>query len=335
MMRMKQILKPRKLKYGAHIRVIAPARSMALISGERRTLAIGKLAELGLEVSFGKNIEIRDEFLSSPVSARLDDLHDAFADTTVDGILTVIGGYNSNQLLDGIDYDLIARNPKILCGYSDISTLSNAIFARTGLIGYLGPHFSTFSMLKGFDYTLSSFRHCLMEDPTWIEVKSSDTWSDDEWYLDQNNRQFETNDGGYWLLNQGSGAATGCIIGGHLRCLHALQGTPYMPDMSQALLFLEEDEEIGVQVFDRMLQSLLQQPAARNIQGIVIGRFQKKSEMTREKLEKVISTKTALNGKVVIANADFGHTSPIFTFPVGGQGKIEVKNSKIKLFIET
>jgi muramoyltetrapeptide carboxypeptidase len=68
----------------------------------------------------------RDDFGSSPVAARLADLHDAFADPDVDGILTVVGGFNCNQLLTGIDYNLVAAHPKVLCGFSDITALSNA-----------------------------------------------------------------------------------------------------------------------------------------------------------------------------------------------------------------
>lgn len=75
-----------------------------------------------------------DNFSSSSISSRIDDLHDAFLDKNIHGIFTVIGGYNSDQLLEKIDYDIIKNNPKILCGFSDITALSNAIFAKTGLV---------------------------------------------------------------------------------------------------------------------------------------------------------------------------------------------------------
>ena len=77
-------------------------------------------------MSFGEHVEACDDFSSSSVEYRLADLHDAFADPDVDGILTVIGGFNSNQLLTGIDYELVAENPKPLCGFSDITALGNA-----------------------------------------------------------------------------------------------------------------------------------------------------------------------------------------------------------------
>ena len=130
---------PAKLKKGAHVRVIAPARSLGIVSGECRRIACERLAEMGLSVSFGRHAEETDEFCSSSAAARLEDLHEAFADRTVDGILTVIGGFNSVEILAGIDYRLIAENPKILCGFSDITALANAIYAKTGLVTYSGP----------------------------------------------------------------------------------------------------------------------------------------------------------------------------------------------------
>jgi muramoyltetrapeptide carboxypeptidase LdcA involved in peptidoglycan recycling len=81
--------------------------------------------------------------MSSSIASRVEDIHAAFSDSNVRGILTVIGGFNSNQLLDSLDYELIKNNPKILCGYSDITALATAITAKTGLITYSGLHFST------------------------------------------------------------------------------------------------------------------------------------------------------------------------------------------------
>ncbi len=145
---------PAKLKAGAHVRVIAPSRSLKIISDDCRKIAQERLAEMGLSVSFGRHADEIDEFASSAVEARVEDLHEAFADPAVDAVLTAIGGFNVTELLSRIDYRLIADNPKILCGFSDITALANAIYARTGLVTYSGPHFSSFGMRKGLDYTI-------------------------------------------------------------------------------------------------------------------------------------------------------------------------------------
>jgi muramoyltetrapeptide carboxypeptidase LdcA involved in peptidoglycan recycling len=105
-----------------------------------------------------------------PCRGAVSDLHDAFADRGVKGILTTIGGYNSNGLLGYLDYDLIRANPKIFCGFSDITALATAIYARTGLVTYSGPQFTTFGMKRGIGYTLEYFERCLMsEEPFEVQ----------------------------------------------------------------------------------------------------------------------------------------------------------------------
>ena len=322
-------LVPPKLHQGSSVRVIAPSRSLAIIPAEARAEADSKLAALGLRVSFGEHVEESDDFISSPVAARLDDLHTAFADPEVDGILTVIGGHNANQLLAGIDYALVAAHPTVLCGFSDITALSNAIYARTGLVGYSGPHYSSFGMKHHFGHTEAGFVACLMrDDPFRLEV--SPTWSDDEWYLDQEDRHLEAGTG-WWVLQEGEAAGT--IVGGNLCTLSLLHGTPYMPPLDGTVVFAEDDDQSRPWDVDRNLVSLLQQPAFGGVRGLVIGRFQRATGMTRELLTQIVATKPELAGLPVIANVDFGHTSPMATFPIGGTVEVRADRSEPSMTI--
>ena len=309
---------PNKLKKGDEIRIISPARSMSIISKENINIAKKRLEELGFKVTFSKNVEEKDEFDSSSIKSRVDDLHEAFQDKNVKAILTTIGGFNSNQLLKYLDYSLIKSNPKILCGFSDITALQNAIYAKTGLITYSGLHFSSFSMLKSFDYNLEYFKKCLIEEEP-INIEPSKEWSDDEWYLDQEKREFMKNEG-HLVINEGE--AKGTILGANLCTFNLLQGTEFMPSLKDSILFLEDDYESEIHHFDRDLQSLIHLPDFKDVRGIVIGRFQKKSKVTDELLIKMIKTKKEFDNIPVIANVDFGHTSPLITFPVGGKAKL-------------
>lgn len=329
MVEIKNTIKPIKIKKGAHIRVIAPARSLKLLSDDNKKEAVERLKKFGFKLSFGKHVDEIDEFNSSSVESRVEDLHDAFADKKVDAILTVIGGYNSNQLLNRIDYKLISQNPKILCGFSDITALANAITAKTGMITYVGPHFSSWAMKYGFEHSLENFIKCCMEESAFDLVPSKE-WSDDPWYLDQEKRDFISNEG-CWVLN--AGYAVGRIVGGHVRCLNALQGTEYWPSLDDAILVLEEDSEINPPLFDRQLQSLIYQLDFSGVKGILIGRFQKEAKMTKELLWKIISTKKELRNIPIIANIDFGHTTPIFTMPIGGSLEIaaNIESAKIRV----
>ncbi|MFV1990030.1 MAG: LD-carboxypeptidase, partial [Acidimicrobiales bacterium] len=178
---------PRRLKSGDNVRVIAPSCSFSMISSEVRAVAMRRFDELGLVVSFGEHVEESDEFTSSSIESRVADLHAAFADKSVDAILTVIGGYHANQLLPQIDWSVIRANPKIFCGYSDITILNAAILAHTGLVTYSGPHYSSFGMSEHFEQTLDWFVAAVFDDAP-IEVKAASTWSDDLWFLDQGQR---------------------------------------------------------------------------------------------------------------------------------------------------
>lgn len=325
---------PNKLKLGDEVRIIAPSRSMKILGEDCKEIANKRLEELGLKITFGKNVMKTDEdYLCASIEDRVQDLNEAFRDKNVKAILTVIGGFNSNQLLDYIDYEAIRENPKIFCGFSDITALSNSIYAKTGLVTYSGPHYSSFGMLKGFEYTMEYFKKMFFEEEQ-IEINSSDEWSDDAWFLDQENREFIKNDG-MFIINEGK--SEGNIVGGNLCTLNLLQGTPYMPDISNKILFIEDDDMAGkiyLMEFDRNLQSLMHMPEFKTVKGIVIGRSQKATEMTKEKWIKLINNKKELRNIPIIAGADFGHSTPIFTFPIGGYAKLEANNGKIKLSIK-
>ena len=319
-----------RLQRGDEVRIVSPAVSLGFIPEDQKQTAGERLESLGLRLSFSRNAEVMDRFDSSPVEARLADLHEAFADPGVRAMLTTLGGYNSNGLLGYLDYDLIRANPKILCGFSDITALATAIYARTGLVTYSGPHFTTFGMKRGIDYTKEYFERCLMrEEP--FEVLPANHWSDDLWYQDQENRDFVPNPG-YEVMHEGE--AEGVLLGGHLGTLCLLFGTPFMPDLTGSVLLLEDDEEAQPHHFDRELQSLIHQPGFDGVRGIVFGKFQRASNMDRDTLMAIIKSKRELDGIPVVASASFGHTTPQFTFPIGGYGRLRAGEGTVQLYIE-
>lgn len=303
------------------IRVVAPARSRAMVAEhDHSSLIEQRFAQMGLRISYGSHIDERDSLDSSSIESRVFDIHAAFADPEVAGILTVIGGFNSNELLPYLDWDLIEANPKVFCGYSDITALQNAILAHTGLVTYSGPHWSSFGMRDHFEQTLQWFTETLLGNRP-LALTPSELWTDDDWFLDQDNRDPLAGDG-WWALQPGM--ASGRVVGGNLCTLNLLQGTPHMPALDGALLFLEDDYESHSATFARDLTSLLQVPDAGGITGLVIGRFQRASRMTRDVLEHIVRTQQRLSGLPVLANADFGHTQPQITLPIGGRAELTV-----------
>ena len=135
---------PKKLTVGDEIRIIAPSRSAAIITEEGAEQTKTKLEELGFTVSYGRHIFECDLQQSSSIEHRVSDIHDAFRDNHVKAVLTVIGGFNCNEILPYLDYVMIANNPKILCGFSDITALATAITKKCGFVSIRGHIFLAF-----------------------------------------------------------------------------------------------------------------------------------------------------------------------------------------------
>lgn len=314
-----------------NIRVCALSRSLGMICDENIKLAKEKLESLEYKVVFSKNAKVKDSFISSSIRSRVSDFHDALKDKNVDIILSVLGGYNVNQLLNYIDYDLIKKNPKAICGYSDITVLLNAIYTKTGITTYLGPTFQSFAMKKGLQNSITYFQKAINKESYYL--KDPKYYSSDKWYDDQENRTFIENKG-IIVINEGS--CEGTIIGGNLCSLNLLQGTEYMPDLKDKVLFLEDDSLVGEEYpyeFDRNLVSLIQQKDFDKVKGIVFGRCQTDTKMTTNKWKKILNKKELKNIPIII-NANFGHTTPNATIPIGGVCKIDTSKKGKEIYIK-
>lgn len=323
---------PDSLKKGDEIRIIAPSRNANILSDETIEIAKSTLENMGFVVTFGKSIRNCFDALydTASVEDRVNDLMDAFKDKNVKGILTVIGGFNVNQIIDSLDYDVIRNNPKVICGYSDITALLVSITAKAGLVTYYGPHFSTFGIKKGNEYTIEHFNKMLINNEI-VSVVPSNKWSNDMWFLDQENREFIENDG-MAVINPGK--ASGTILGGNLCTLNLLQGTEFFSKCDDVILFIEDDgmaDDNFLKEFDRNLISLIQAVGRNRVKGIVVGRAELNCNMTVDKWKLLFSNK-GLDNIPIVVNADFGHTNPMLTLPLGGYAEMEAtSNIDIKI----
>ena len=201
-----------------------------------------------------------------------------------------------------------AQHPKILCGYSDITALLNAIYAKTGLITYHGAHFSTFGFDIEPEYTQNAFYDCVMKEGS-LTLKPSQTAKN------------------YTVIQRGT--CEGTIIGGNLCTLNLLQGTQFMPQADEIVLFLEDDNIMGdyfIYEFDRNFQSLLQAYGTERIKGVVFGRFVDSCKMNTDTVKKLIADKLPKDIPVLFG-VDFGHVFPMITFPIGGRIKINATDN--------
>lgn len=310
-----------------NIRVIAPAASLANLAPANKELAEERLKSLGFNVSFGKHAFERDMFGSSSVQSRVSDLHEAFQDAGIDLVMAAFGGTNSNELLPYIDYELIKNNQKIFCGFSDITALQDALFEKSNLINLYGPCFSHFAMKQGFDYIEKAFMAIIKGKQRKFDIIDSEKWSDDKWHKNQDDRHFMKNPGREILR---SGQSEGIIVGGNIGTLPLLFGTQYMPDLTDKILFLEDDG-MSIDLFKRNFVSLSQQPNFDKIKGIVIGRFRNNSDFSVDGLHEFFNNHVKLGQIPVITGLDFGHTMPYFVFPIGGKARINTDENVINI----
>jgi len=318
-----------KIQRGNTIRVSAPSFSASIFKPDLLHSAAATLQQMGLSTTYGNHSQEIDQFRSSSIESRVADIHAAFEDPDVNGIISVIGGWSANQLLQYLNYDLIRANPKMFCGFSDVDALNNAIQAKTGLITYSGPHHIFFGQERDFEYTKKHFEKAVMGSSPF-KLEPSKQWSDDDWTTEQQKRNFIPNEG---LVVIQDGSAEGKVVGGNLCTLNLLQGTEYMPQLDDVILFLEEAKFSLLGQIDRDLQSLVQSKGFKP-KGLVFGRFQPNTISISELFE-ILRTKKEFKNIPIIANADFGHTDPKGTIPLGGTAKIVAsKDGSLIEFIE-
>jgi muramoyltetrapeptide carboxypeptidase len=252
-MKKNQILLPPALKKNDIIGLITPASP--LFEGQRTLISVEeKMTALGFRTKRGKNIFKRNGYLAGTVEERLQDIHEMFADSEVKAIMAIRGGYGSGHLLPHLDYDLITKHPKIIVGYSDITSLLLGIHRMTGLVTFHGPvAISTFT-----DFTKKYFLRILMNPEPVGPVEDAPY----EQNLQTSNR--------VWTVKPG--VARGPLTGGNLTLVAATLGTPYEIETKDSVLFLEE---IGEEPYDldRLLNHMRQAGKFENCRGVFFDRL--------------------------------------------------------------
>jgi muramoyltetrapeptide carboxypeptidase LdcA involved in peptidoglycan recycling len=266
---------------------------------------------------------------STSLSARVEEMHEAYRDPSCDGMLCVGGGANSWELLRRLDWELIRQNPKIFVGTSDVSAIVTAIHAMTGQIAYYGPNVYRLGATFGAEETFRALWDCLSGDA--YSVPTISTYTEEAWEKDPDKTPTVPHPGSIVLQE---GYAQGMITGGNIRTLTRIVRTKYMGELDGTILFLESS---GATLFTDMTTDLnMIIESARNpttIRGLVLGTMGVKSEfgddLVRARAMVAALHEWGLRRDVpVIFGAPFGHISPIaLTIPVGGECEIHATST--------
>jgi muramoyltetrapeptide carboxypeptidase len=310
------MVKPRALKPGDTVGLITP--SSYVFDTWRIDLAAARLeANLGVKCKAGRFVKSRHGYMAGSEKERLEDLHAMFADPGVAAVFCLEGGYGTERLLSGIDYELLRRNPKILLGYSDITGLHLAISKKAGLVTFHGP----VALGSMPSWSLAGLKKALFS-PEPIGDLANPPEDDPNWPA-------------FPLHTVSAGKARGAIAGGNLTLVSTTMGTPYEIDARGKILFLEDTGEAPYRV-DRMLTQLKLAGKLQEAAGVVWGTC---TECTPAKssFEVNLSMSDVLDeilgdlGKPVLSGLVFGHTKEKATIPIGVEAELDAGAKRVAI----
>ena len=284
---------PPMLASGARVALVAPAGPLRDEQDLDRSVA--NAASFGWIAVPGAHVLERDGYLAGSDDHRLADLNRAIRDDSIDAIWCIRGGYGAIRLLDGIDYDALARRPKAVIGYSDITTLHAAVGRRCNLVSYHGAtaraHLSEMTRRSLAGIVAEPWERFTIADPSMTTLKG--------------------------------GTARGRLAGGNLALVAALIGTPYAPDLDGAVLLLEDVNE-AVYRIDRMLTQLWLSGGLRSIAGLAFGSFTEIPDdpanappPPQRTIERVLEEFAARCGVPCVSGFPMGHIDDQHTYPLG------------------
>lgn len=291
-------LYPDALKSGDKIGVVAPSSYSDVT---KLAPAVEFLTDKGFEVVFHPQTSLKNGQFAGTPQQKVDALHDYFADPDIKAIFCTSGGNGAIHLLDKIDYRLIAENPKVFIGFSDVTALLNAISAKTNLVTFHGPTMNRINNLH----------------PEWPEqmldvlMGRTDTITLKETHTLQ------------------KGDMEGHLYGGNLSVLQTLIGTPYVFGLENSILFIEDTNDY-LSRYDRMLGHMKQAGWLDSLSGIILGEFirthDNKERPFSFTIEEILQTH-APNLPILSTDAPIGHGAKLCTLPIGAN--IVLKNGRI------
>lgn len=300
--------------------------------------------EFGLVIKEYPTARADAEYLYHNPRARAADVNMAFADPQVKAIITSIGGDDSVRILPFLDKEIIRRNPKILMGYSDTTTLLT-FCNQLGLITFHGPSIMAgFSQWRSLPTVFATHVKTLLFDvPETYQYQPYPVWAEGypDWREPENVGQvnaFQPNEEG-WRWLQGGSRVEGELFGGCIEVLEFLKGTPFWPEQTfwlDKILFLETSEEKPTpDQVKYMLRNYGSQGILNQIAGLLVSRPRDYTPAEKERLYEilvaVVATEFGRPDLPIIANMDFGHTDPQFILPLGTKAEIEGGNKTFRL----
>ena len=295
---LQRIIRPRVLKRGDTIGIVAPAGPFQKAAFD---VGIKFINEMGFNTRIHPWVYQSDRYLAGTDDHRATQFNAMMADDTVQAVMCARGGYGAMRILDRLDYDGIGDNPKPLIGFSDITALHQVVQLKTGLVTFHGPMVTTLAKL-----TAKGRR-------SWFDALTGEK---DFSVLFPDLRVLKT------------GTAEGKLIGGNLATLCHMVGTPYGADYSGVILVVEDVGEAPYRV-DRMLTQMKLAGVMDGIAGIVLGRFQDCGRF--DEIDEVFVERFGDLDIPILSGAPFGHGPENVVVPLGVPARINADGAEVSL----
>lgn len=302
----------RALKHGDTIGLITPAG--VLDDEESIQIAREIFETLGFKVKEGKHIRSRYGHLAGTDMERIADIHDMFSDQAVKAIVCIRGGSGTSRLLDRLDYKMIAQNPKILLGYSDITALILALYTKTGLVsfhGAVGISTWTRKLAEAFNAQFLHNKPAVFKNPTT-----------------KGDNIVQTKDR---IATIHPGLVEGILLGGNMTVLTGLCGSPYLPDFKDKILFIEEVDE-DMERVDRMFCQLKNAGILAVIKGFIFGKCincKPSGGYGSITLDQLFNDYIRPLNVPAYSGAMIGHIAEQFILPIGVRVKMDASTGTI------
>lgn len=322
-----------KLKNGDKIGYYSPSAPATFFAPKRYGRAKKFLEKKGFNLVTGELSGKSQGYRSGSILERAQELNILIRNKDIKCIMSTIGGNNSNSILPYLDFEEIKKNPKIFIGYSDVTAILLAIYAKTGVITFYGPalvaSFGEFSPLV--DETFSYFSDILMNDIKLpYTLKTPERYTDE--FISWEDQSRPKNTYKNTLVTVIPGKVSGRLIGGNLNTMYGIWGSEYMPEIKEGDILFIEDSLKSAAVIERSFSFLKLNHIFDRVGGIILGKHELFNDQNSGKKPYEILLEVLGEKKIpFLAEFDCSHTHPMLTLPIGGMVELDSTNKKVTL----
>lgn len=322
-----------KLKVGDYIGIFSPSSPITYTCPKRFERAKKYLQDKGFNIVDGNLTGKYDYYRSGSIKERAEELNELIRNPDVKCIMSTIGGMNSNSLLPYIDYEAFKRNPKIIIGYSDVTAILLAIYAKTGINTYYGPALvASFGEFSPFvDDTYKYFQEILIDNTNFPHTfEKPEFWTDEYINWETQDRSKEKRDNQWITVYEGY--ARGRVIGGNLNTIEGIWGSSYMPEIKNGDILFIEDCLKDAATIERSFSLLKVNGVFDKISGIILGKHELFDDLKTGRKPYEILLEVLGDKKLpFLADFDCCHTHPIMTLPIGCYIELDATEKKVSI----